>query len=62
MVLCKLCHPKEDENRKVETASRVYWKRADGWASKKYGEYWDDYMNPAQVEQEFDEWLEDNED
>jgi len=62
MVLCKLCHPSEDENRRVETAKRVYLKRVDGWASKKYGEQWDDYMNAEVVEEEFEEWLERNPD
>jgi len=62
MVLCKLCHPREDESRRVETARRVYSKRVDGWASKKYGEYWYDSMDAERIEDEFEEWLERNPD
>jgi 5-methylcytosine-specific restriction endonuclease McrA len=62
MVLCTLCHPKEDEVRRAETANRVYDRRLDGWASKKYGDEWYDYMPSEFVEQEFEEWLERNQD
>lgn len=58
MVVCKSCHPFEDEKRAQRTRSRKEFRRVDGWARKKYGEDWEDWKNYDDVEEEFYEWLE----
>src|SRR5215213_5125990 len=39
--VCADCHPKADEQRRAEVAAQAWWRRVDGWASKKYGENWE---------------------
>lgn len=62
VVLCVPCHRTLDEERRLEVAAageRSLWDaRVDGWASKKYGDDWDSYVDAVVVEEEFQEWLE----
>jgi hypothetical protein len=73
LVLCEFCHKIEDRRRKDEIAAEIAHNsemaeiayenaRLHGWASKKYGEDWADYMDTEQVQEEFDNWLERRED
>jgi 5-methylcytosine-specific restriction endonuclease McrA len=61
-VLCKDCHRQADMEREAEAQRRaseaLYGARLDGWASKVYGEDWEDSCDPDQVEEEFDAWVE----
>jgi hypothetical protein len=36
----------------------LYAAQLEGWATKKYGEEWEDRLDPEQVAEEFDEWAE----
>ena len=56
--LCRECHEKADDERKEDVEREVYDKRLNGWAAKKYGEDWECYCDPQEVEEEFEEWLE----
>ena len=60
-VLCHICHPKADEERRTNTriqqASRLWAARVNGWASKRYGEDWHCRMDEGGVEEEFEQWL-----
>jgi hypothetical protein len=59
IVLCLECHAKADTERRVRTAEAAYYRRLDGWASKVYGENWDDNLNRLdEIEDEFEAWLE----
>jgi len=49
-VLCKECHPEEDDIRRRSAAYETYME-------KKYGEGWINYNNQA-TKAEFDRWLE----
>jgi 5-methylcytosine-specific restriction endonuclease McrA len=60
-VLCLECHPKADEERKTKARRKHENARLDGWASKKYGENWAEYMDEDAVAEEFEDWLERNE-
>lgn len=60
--LCDSCHEKADRERAAETVHRQERALADarfnGWASKVYGEDWEDRKDPEQVEEAFERWLE----
>ncbi len=58
IVTCPRCHEKADRDRRIETSDRRWWARVDGWASKRYGERWEEFYAPELVEEEFEEWLE----
>lgn len=65
-VVCKYCHQIADEDRVKRVVSeredRLWYARMDGWATKKYGENWERFIEPHELEEEFEEWLEDRED
>lgn len=56
--VCEPCHKKEDIKHQNEVENERYFRRLDGWASKKYGEDWTLYMDQNDVSDEFEEWLE----
>lgn len=62
VVVCKRCHGILDNIRANESEQRrqnaLYEAQLDGWASKKYGEYWHEDNDWYDIAQEFDEWLE----
>jgi 5-methylcytosine-specific restriction endonuclease McrA len=62
-VLCWRCHEGADRTRADEARQRseeaLYRARLDGWASKKYGEDWGESGDAEEIEEEFDDWLED---
>ncbi len=55
-VLCKFHH--EQEHRHISTKKR-FEKGLETYASKKYGEDWQDYYDYEAVAEEFEEWRED---
>lgn len=57
-LLCPRCHEFADRKRATETEHRRWWARVDGWASKVYGEDWEEYHDSEEVEERFVEWLE----
>lgn len=61
VVLCKWCHKIKDGERRRSKNTERWNARVDGWASKKYGEDWEDYCDEEEVETEFEEWLENQE-
>ncbi len=62
VVCCDACHPAEDKKRAQATAARNWYVRLDAWAQKKYGENWDFLIEPAEVEDQFSDWLESQDD
>jgi 5-methylcytosine-specific restriction endonuclease McrA len=54
-VLCSECHEEADAERRASTEER----RFQSWATKVYGENWELYHDRYEVEEEFDEWLQD---
>lgn len=61
-VLCVPCHAEADKERANATAGRQYAARLDGWATKVYGEDWEDRVDPNRVEEHFESWLDAHED
>jgi 5-methylcytosine-specific restriction endonuclease McrA len=65
-VLCLDCHKIADIKRQVESSQSAAWSlfyaRLDGWATKKYGEDWEDRHDAEEIEEEFQEWLEQRDD
>jgi phage terminase large subunit GpA-like protein len=57
LVVCIPCHEKEDQEHAWRTQQNQWAARLDGWASKRYGDNWDDYRDYDQVEEEFESWL-----
>jgi hypothetical protein len=61
-LVCLECHPIADEERAAEGRLRSERARYNAglntYASKKYGEDWEAWMSPEEVEEDFDEWLE----
>ena len=57
--LCAECHRKADQERESKKSARRWDARLDGWASKRYGEDWEETYDYGVVEEEFDRWLED---
>lgn len=61
-VLCHTCHAKADLERAAKgqqkARSALWAKRLDGWATKVYGEDWQDYHDGDVVADEFEQWLE----
>ena len=57
-LLCADCHEAADEKREEETDARVWRARLDGWATKVYGEDWEEVYEEESVEECFEEWLE----
>ena len=55
--LCRSCHQKADTERAREAQGNAWNARVDGWASKRYGDDWDAYMDVDAVEDDFDRWL-----
>lgn len=58
LVLCEYHHKKADRNRQAKNKAKFYQKRLDGWASKVYGENWEDRMDNDYIGDRFDDWLE----
>jgi hypothetical protein len=61
-LLCSNCHKRADVERSVRGQERssaaLYSARLNGWASKKYGEDWQDWADPDVISDEFDQWVE----
>ncbi len=57
-ILCEFCHKKADRQRASHMRKRLYNKRMNAWASKRYGEMWELWKDEDEVEQQFDEWIE----
>jgi hypothetical protein len=61
-LLCVTCHEKADKDRaedgKRRSRAALYDAQLNGWASKKYGDDWYEYMDECDVAEEFDEWVE----
>jgi hypothetical protein len=59
--LCSACHVVADKERAEQAAADAedarYQARLNGWATKRYGEDWDDYHDIVAVEEQFDDWL-----
>ena len=49
--LCDSCHQRADRQREYDSGLATY-------ASKKYGDYWEERFSYDELEHEFDEWLE----
>lgn len=62
LVVCHPCHEKEDQERALKMQRRTRDRRLDGWASKVYGENWWEWNDQEAVEEEFEEWLEGQDD
>lgn len=62
--LCHACHQAADQERQQKTASKnataLYSARLNGWASKRYGDDWDQHGDSDVIEQEFDLWVGDS--
>lgn len=56
-LLCPDCHRKADVQRAARTATRRYWSRVRGFARAKYGEDCEDWLDPADVAEEFEAWV-----
>ena len=54
LVLCEFHHKKEDEYRRMKNRHN---KGLNTWASKVYGDNWEDERNIENVEQEFIDWI-----
>lgn len=61
-VLCPDCHKVEDEKRakrgRVKSQRALNSARLNGWATKVYGEHWEDRYDDDHVAQRFEEWQE----
>ena len=61
-VLCIPCHEKADTYRaaqgRVRSDMAMHNTRVNGWASKKYGEDWQDLGDPESIHEEFQDWIE----
>lgn len=57
-LLCPDCHEKADAERAQRTRERNYWARVEGFADAKYGEGWEDWLDPEDVAADFDGWAE----
>lgn len=60
-VLCGPCHRAADSRRRVETETNTWQRRVDGYARKKYGDDWADFIDPEGVEDELREYIESDE-
>ncbi len=60
-VVCKKCHDQADverlNNRLLEISDKLYEARLDGWASKVWGEDWEDKIDYNRAADYFDNWL-----
>lgn len=56
--LCPLCHALADSERKYKTRVEKRIKAVNTYASKRWGEDWDDYRDWEEASEAFDEWLE----
>jgi 5-methylcytosine-specific restriction endonuclease McrA len=56
--LCESCHRSADTERAARSHTRNWIKRLDGWATKVYGDNWQDYQPYESVEVAFSDWLE----
>lgn len=61
-VVCVACHEIEDSERERSVANNrfdAYYDRClDSWASKKYGEHWEDRHDVDLIEERFERWAE----
>jgi hypothetical protein len=61
-VVCVVCHEIEDAERKRAVANKsfdAYYERClDSWASRKYGEQWEDRHDVDLIEERFEQWAE----
>ena len=56
-LLCLGCHPIADSERAAIGRRKSQNSRLDSWASKKYGDDWGDSQDQERVSDEFEEWL-----
>jgi hypothetical protein len=65
-LLCPNCHTRADAERAARGQERssaaLYTARLNGWASKKYGEDWEDRADTDEIADEFDQGVERHED
>ncbi len=59
LVVCPPCHEKEDRLREERTQETLYAHRLNGWATKVYGQYWEEDRSWEEVTEAFDRWVED---
>lgn len=59
-LLCSGCHSVADQEREISQLIKSLERRdtaaVNTYASKKYGEDWEDYKNPDDVAEEFERW------
>jgi len=59
-VVCHDCHKEADLEReklgRLNAVSALYEARLDGWASKKYGEEWEQRDDADYIAEKFDDW------
>lgn len=59
--LCPHCHGKADTLReklsRQRSSARLYGARLNGWATKVYGEDWEEHSDIESIEAEFDQWF-----
>ncbi len=62
VVLCTECHQRADTLRAKRTKDmqeqRLWEARLDGWATKVYGEHWNETIGYDSAQEAFEEWLE----
>lgn len=59
LVCCVPCHDGADVERKMHHAAKVWDRRVDGWATKRYGENWDAIVSTEDAHDELHDWLRD---
>jgi hypothetical protein len=61
-LLCKDCHEKADQERaaqgRIKSAHALYSAGLETYATKKYGDDWQTWLEEERICSEFDEWLE----
>jgi hypothetical protein len=61
-LVCHRCHEDADRERArqgyMRTEEARYNAALNTYATKKYGEHWEEYLDHEQVAEEFDRWLE----
>lgn len=58
IALCPDCHKLADIQRATNKRQEIYERRLDSWATKVFGEYYQEWSDRDYVEECFQEWLE----
>lgn len=55
--ICIPCHEEATSQQRRMKAQRRYWKAVNTYATKKYGQHWEEHLQFDEAAEDFDHWV-----